>query len=110
MITNLEEFTLANITLKRKKAWGDCLRSYKILLDGTEVGTIKQGHTWTHNCNPGQHSLQLKVDWLTSPKVDFEVTSDNQPIVFECRNNIIPMLAIVYILMPSRWIALTRTA
>lgn len=99
---------MATVKLIRTSAWGDKFRSYKIRLDDADVGTIKQGDTWTHQCSTGQHSIQLKIDWCSSPKVNFEVTSVSETITFECRNNVNPLLALLYIFMPSKWIALNR--
>lgn len=76
-----------SITLKRKTAWGDHLRNYKVVLDNKEVGKIADGETFSYEVYPGQHSLYLKIDYARSKKIDFQ-TNSKKAIVFHCSPNI----------------------
>jgi hypothetical protein len=53
----------------------DRMRAYKILIDGAATGTIKAGESITVPVDPGLHSVQLKLDWCTSPTVTVETTT-----------------------------------
>ncbi len=99
---------MAILTLKREKRWADKLRAYKILFDGREVGSIKEGEVWTFSCEPGRHTLQLKIDWCVSPTLEFDVAADSQEIAFECRSNVNSVLSLFAFFRPDNWIALTR--
>ena len=99
------------IFLKRAPAWADIFRSYKIFLDGVEVGKIKQGQTWVGTCSTGVHSLQLRIDWCQSGMLEFEIEPDQEKIEFECHSNVNPLLgpwALFKYRPPSEWIALKR--
>lgn len=69
----------------RRRSWQyvDRLRSYEIVLDGSVIGRINMGEVFEYQPLPGSHTLQLKIDWCGSPKVDFEIDSD-EVIDFEC--------------------------
>ena len=69
------------ITIKRVLV-ADMFRSYKIFLDGTEIGKIRHGKSKDFPVQKGKHTLQLKIDWCTSNPVEF--IYDNNPITFEC--------------------------
>ncbi|MGE0632829.1 MAG: hypothetical protein AB7O96_10490 [Pseudobdellovibrionaceae bacterium] len=77
---------MGKVVLARKCAFGDRLRSYKIFLDGLEVGKIRNGQTWRADCVDGQHTLQLKIDWCSSPELSFETNGD-----FECQSSIVTL-------------------
>ena len=97
---------MGKIILKRKSAFADRMRAYQIYLDGKKVGKIQNGDDWEWICEDGSHTLQLRIDWCTSPTLTFESNGD-----FECQSNItgwkIP-LAFFYIFQPIKWIRLTQ--
>jgi hypothetical protein len=57
-------------------AWRDRARKYKLLVDGSVVGRLAQGEVFTHPVEPGVHSVQMKIDWGSSPKVECSVKAD----------------------------------
>ena len=61
----------------------DRLRSYEVLLDGNLVGRINAGEVFEYDISPGEHGLQLKIDWCGSPTLDFAI-EDGEVIDFEC--------------------------
>ena len=99
---------MSKLILKRRPAWGDKFRAYRIVFDGIEVGSIKESETWSHDCVLGTHTLELKIDWCRSPKATFEMVSENSVLEFECKNNVKPLLTIFYLFKPTSWIALVR--
>jgi hypothetical protein len=65
----------AQITLKRlRRPIGDVLRSYKVVIDGTEVGDIRRGETKTFDVAPGQHEIHLEIDWATSRRLGLKLS------------------------------------
>lgn len=99
---------MGKVILKRESAYGDRLRAYKILIDGKEVGKIKNGETWIHSVPDEEHTLQLKIDWCKTPLVHFSSKSDSETF-FECHSNIIGWkvpLAVFFLFMPHKWIVL----
>ena len=61
------------LTITRGSAYVDRARAYKIMVDGQEVGRIKNDRTETIAVPAGEHELSLKVDWASSPTVSFDV-------------------------------------
>jgi hypothetical protein len=49
----------------------DLLRKYRVLVDGVEVGRLRQGETFSHDAAEGEHTVQLKIDWGSSPAFRF---------------------------------------
>lgn len=100
---------MGRVILKRQSTYGDKLRAYKIFVDDLEVGKIKDGEVWTHSVSQGEHTLQLKVDWCKTPQIKF--VSQEQDCEFECHSNVtgwkVPFV-ILFLFMPSKWIALRK--
>ena len=62
------------LILKREHAnWADIARAYKVIIDGVEVGDIKNGEIKEYELNEGFHSLQLKIDWCSSQAESFVI-------------------------------------
>lgn len=73
------------ITLRRVEELADKTRAYKVLVDGTKVGDIRSGEAKQFPVPAGRHTLQLKMDWVASQPVDFDVADAS--LTFECGNN-----------------------
>ena len=63
----------------------DLLRAYKVLLNGKEVGRVRNGKEIELEVPSGNHHLQLKIDWCFSNPIQFE--ANDKLIEFECGNN-----------------------
>jgi hypothetical protein len=78
---------LGGIEIVRKRApWRDRGRAYKIILDGSKVGKIRNGQTINLPVSPGRHGLRLKVDWVGSDVLTFYAGGD-EVVRFECEPN-----------------------
>ena len=86
--------TTLKITRPQKK-WQDKLRAYEIFIDGNRVGAITQGDEVSVPVTPGQHKLQLKIDWCCSPVVEVDLT-DGSTFEISCGPNSKPWLALAY--------------
>ncbi len=68
--------------ITRVNGFADKLRAYKIMVDGAEVGTIKDGETKQFTVADGRHTVQLKIDWCTSQPITFD--RGGKQISFQC--------------------------
>lgn len=75
------------ITLSRDSGYADRIRAYRVLIDGTEVGTIDNGESKTFSVEPGPHEMVLKIDWCGSNTVKFDLPV-SRSIGFECGSNL----------------------
>lgn len=58
--------TKTKIIISRSSEWMNRLRSFKVLINGGEVGILKNGATEEFSVLPGTNSVQCKVDWYSS--------------------------------------------
>ena len=64
------EASSSQITVERRAGgYTDRARAYSVLIDGREVAKIKHGESHTETVPPGQHEVQMKIDWAVSPPV-----------------------------------------
>jgi hypothetical protein len=78
---------MANAAIRLTRApggWRDLLRSYTVWLDGQMVGKISRGKTLVFSVPPGEHGLQLTVDWCSSALQVIRL-ADAQTADFYCR-------------------------
>ena len=78
---------MANGVIRLARAPGgyrDSLRSYTVWLDGRRVGKIAGGKTLEFSVVPGEHGLQLTVDWCSSPLRVIRL-ADDQTADFYCK-------------------------
>ena len=59
----------------------DRLRPYKVIVDGERSGTIRDNHVEDFDVAPGEHRVQLKIDWSGSPIVQVSVESGNTAVL-----------------------------
>ena len=86
---------MSHITIRRKGGFNDLARSYIILVDGVAEGVVKHGDAVSISVSPGRHSLQLKIDWCTSPELHIDVPA-GQTSMFDCGNNAGLWAALLY--------------
>lgn len=77
----------ATLFITRDSGFADFARRYKVVLDGEEIGVVKNGGSFECPVSNGRHALQLKVDWCSSSVVEFEIAA-SEPIHFECGSNL----------------------
>ncbi len=59
----------ASITVKRTKdSVRDIARAYTVLIDGNKAGKVRRGKELTIEVEPGEHEVQMKIDWTKSEK------------------------------------------
>jgi hypothetical protein len=61
------------IVVSRKRERINRRRSYKIIIDGKEVGAVKNESAEEFEVEVGIHHVQSKIDWCSSPSVEVDV-------------------------------------
>lgn len=87
---------MSSIKIRRGNGWQDKLRSYKVVLDGVAAAEIKQGSQVSLPVTAGTHTVQLKIDWCSSPLLEVEVENGKE-LVIECGPNAKMLLALLYV-------------
>ena len=98
----------ATLVLSRTKAYVDKVRAYRILLDGQEIGRIKEGTEEKLMIPSGSHELQLKIDWSMSPPAHFDA-AEGETVTFTCKPRPNALTALWYATAArKKYIDLTR--
>ena len=75
----------SSVRVSRTSAvWRDRLRRYRIEVDGLTVGCLFSGGMLEVPLAPGEHSVQVRIDWSGSPRLSFDLAPD-RVASFECR-------------------------
>jgi hypothetical protein len=89
------------VTVARGSAYVDKARAYKVILDGTEAGRVKDGKSESFSVAAGPHELYVKVDWASSPTMRFDV-APGEDVRFMCRPNANALTAMFYSLFARK--------
>ncbi len=68
---------------RQSRRYFDKLRQYNIVLDGINIGYLRDGEIFEYRPTVGFHNIRITVDWCGSNTLCFEV-HDNEIIEFEC--------------------------
>ena len=85
----------------RRSGYADYLRSYKILVNGAQVGIIARNGVLDVEVPSGQITIEARVDWGRSQALAVEAVP-NQTIEIEVANNWGALLALWAITFGSR--------
>lgn len=97
------------IIVTRDRDGMDMLRSYKLLLDGSEIGRVKRGRSLEFEVTPKNHELTGRIDWCTTPPIAVDASKGDAR--FRIRSNIRgwkQFFPLLYLFTPSQWISLER--
>jgi hypothetical protein len=102
----------AVLCLSRERSrWVDRLRTYRVLLDGTEVARLANGTSTNVSIAPGAHTLRLKLDIVGSTEQQFDA-APGQQVEFVCRAGVHPFFAWITFIeglwRRDKWINLER--
>ncbi len=86
---------MSSIVIHRSASWPDKLRAYQVFLDGEQVGLVKDGAEITIQTTPGTHSIQLRIDWCSSPELHVSVAAGKTEML-ACGANSKLLLALLY--------------
>jgi hypothetical protein len=65
--------TQSRIVLTRSSEWMNRARSFKVLINGQQTGTIGNGASESFAVSPGSHKVSCKVDWCSSREFDINL-------------------------------------
>ena len=74
---------MPSISVSRDSGYVDRIRAYRVVVDGREVGRLRNGETKTFSVESGTHELRIKIDWCCSHTIRFTLAA-NQTSAFEC--------------------------
>ena len=98
------------IKLKRDSGWADRARAYKVILDGNDIGAIKNGEEISFEVSDGNHELSLKIDWCRSNSIIFDVSGNTA--TFKCGNSLRGwkmFMSLIYVLfLPNQYLGLKK--
>lgn len=97
------------IVLSRASAYADRVRAYKVMLDGRQIGEIRNGETQRFSVSAGMtHALHLKIDWTSSQPVTFDL-APGETARFNCSPKGNALSAMLFALFtPKKYLRLER--
>ena len=70
------------IVIRRPRAlWFDALRAYRIVIDGIEVGKLRQGGKIVLEHAPGTAVIGARIDWCSAPPLRVEIRPGEDCVV-----------------------------
>jgi hypothetical protein len=98
--------TLGTVEIQRQRRYTGFAQTYKVLVDGQEIGTIKNGTTTSFDVAPGHHEIQLKIEITQSPPLEIDVPAGGT-VPLTCGPRANPFTALLYTLFrPKRFLRL----
>jgi hypothetical protein len=99
----------ARIAVIRRKGKMDRLRSYRVIIDGERVGSLRPGEQKTFEVTPGRHQIEVALDWTRSPAVVLSV-GPSESAVLECVSQDKVLRGVFYLYFkPDQYLRLRRT-
>lgn len=98
----------ACIVVQRVPApWRDERRAYKVRIDGQVVGKIRSGEEHRYEVSPGEHTLDLRIDWKGSTALSVALQSGDSA-TFACEPGGGAVTASVDLVRDRPWVSLRR--
>ena len=101
---------MSQLIIRRGHAYRDKLRDYKVLVDGEVVGKVSDGGEFTHELTAGEHKVQCKVDWCSSPEPIVTVPEEGSLNMTVAPNGGALTAGIQALLEPKNYLKLTVDA
>ena len=96
----------ATITVTRAPGGSrDRMRGYTVLIDNAPAGSVKAGEHVTVLVAPGPHTVQMKVDWCTSPALTVNA-APGAGTTLDCAPGGSALTALFALLRPGAYIRL----
>lgn len=78
---------MSTLVVRRATSFVDAARSYVVVLDGNPVGRLRPSASQSLSIAPGQHVLEVQVDWCGSQSQVFEA-APGSTAVFDCGSSL----------------------
>ena len=85
----------------------DGARAYRVVLDGTVVSRVSMGESVDFSCEPGPHSLWMKIDFKKSNTINFTVDPD-WTARFECEPGGRYLMALLDLFRAGKYVSLRQ--
>jgi hypothetical protein len=72
---------MAIINIQRTHSFTNRWRDYEIVIDGKAVGMISPNETKAFDVSKGQHTVNAKIDWCSSPDLIVELDENQTQII-----------------------------
>jgi hypothetical protein len=101
--------------LTRDAGYADSIRAYKVVLDGTAIGEIRNGESKEFSIPAGTHQLEARIDWCKSRFITFQADPLDVPHFVVKSNLRGPKLfsalpqAFISLFVRDSWLSLSRT-
>jgi len=91
---------MSRLIISRKKEWLNRGRKYNIYVDGDKVETITNGEVKELDMESGNHRVQFKMDWCSSPDLEIEIPEEKSKSLevsgFKLARWVLPLLYIIF--------------
>ena len=84
---------MCTLRVSRGRQYADRLRSYKIFVNGAQVGTIPVNDEFDVQVPAGRMTVEARIDWTRSAPLEIDA-AEGQTVELEVANDWSPMLAI----------------
>ena len=91
---------MATLIITRDSGYADLARAYAVMLDGRQIGELRNAESKEFSVAPGDHTISAKVDWCGSKPLRFHI-KENGILSFNIRSNLrglMILLALWYVL------------
>lgn len=99
------------LEVRRDSGYADRGRAYKVVLDRSVIGEIRDGETRRYTIASGQHVLRISIDWCGSKPAEFSV-GEGEVVAFEAKSGLrgIPIFGPLWraLFAWNTWVQLAR--
>ncbi len=101
---------MPTLIINRDSGYANSLASYKLLLDGIQIGKIASGESKSFEVTPGEHTIQAKINWCTTTTESFIADVNETAFeVFSQLRGFRILGAIFAIFIPHSYIGIRRS-
>ena len=86
---------MGKIKINRSSEWTNKLRKINLYIDDVKIDCIEDGELKTYEVEDGNHSIQAKIDWCGSNKLNIDVDADGVQINLKANNKVSSLFQIV---------------
>ncbi len=65
------------VITRGRGGWRDRFRSYVVMIDENDAGSVRRGERLEIPVAPGHHQIFLKIDWCRSPTIELDAGPDD---------------------------------
>lgn len=93
---------MPSLVITRGSGYADCLRRYRVLIDGELAGVVAPRGDLRVEVGAGEHVVEARIDWCGSQPMHFTATGDHHIEIKSALSGWRLVLAPVYVLFLRR--------